>query len=1010
MSSIPEFNYCAFISYRHVPPDREVAEALQERLESYRVPRGLRPQWMPDGRLAPIFRDATDLSAAPHLEAAIFEKLAESRFLIVLCSPAAAREGSWVEREIDAFVARRGREAVLGVWVDGEIGEALPRPLRGEREPHLPDLRSAKSRKAKTMPQASFMKLVAAMIGADPDALVRRDLARRRRQWAGLAAIILAALAVIGYFAIQAQYAADAKTRSENAKLAQRLAASAEERQRAKDPILARLLALEACRFDRESDGSAFADVDRALRLTMSGEESVVELGPFAGITVCGIEIDPARRDVLVSGAVGSESMDKEGIRAARGRMITFRGSRRKVTTLNDRSHVTPIYRFSPDGGKLFGVDVEGSVWTQAADGNSAVEEHGRITVDPLNEWVAIGPNGETIAVRGARNRVDLWTRDGVAWSKRELSPAKGRSVEPVGGIAPMSPRIALSPDGGTAAAIFDDGSVHAWDVSTGAHTPLSRPSATGEFGVANVAFADGGRLLAASDSSVTVWRRTEDGWDVLGEESVGAKAILALRGAAASPVFAASRVLGGTGVTIIRPLAKLVFEQQRSARTQPWFVAVSPDGMTTASSYIDGKLELHDRGGALAQVKEQKIPAEDMFETGGADPKAIAELMMAVNLTHGTFGRRRRIALSRDGSTVIATYPNLGVGAGVAKVWRHGVAGADPEDLQGPGLLAFGTGMGDKSIVLPALGFASSREGPIFLAAYGATLLRWDLDNVGAKPRRVKSLDGNPIDLAFPRAVNRVAALLDDGRVQTIDTESWNVRDLGGVVGPPRAITATENGRIVLAAAATDRVQLWTLDGSESDPAEIVLPGEKVVSLAAVNNRIAAVATESGSIRLYDLTGDRRQVHAFEIRDGVPVRMQFSRDGRLLAVAVQRTNTKTGKSRKEELLSPTGGLATRDESRGVWIYRLDRTSAAPLRWLVPEGGISDLAFGPDDAFIATIGDDSTMRVWWTPETEKLVQSAERDMPRNLTQKEWREFIGADRPYRRTIDELPDGE
>jgi len=56
-SSLPlepdSFRYAAFISYRHVQPDRTWAEWLHTALETYRVPRNLRPGGFPP-RLASI--------------------------------------------------------------------------------------------------------------------------------------------------------------------------------------------------------------------------------------------------------------------------------------------------------------------------------------------------------------------------------------------------------------------------------------------------------------------------------------------------------------------------------------------------------------------------------------------------------------------------------------------------------------------------------------------------------------------------------------------------------------------------------------------------------------------------------------------------------------------------------------------------------------------------------------------------------------------------------------------
>ena len=84
--------YFAFLSYSH--QDEELAEWLHSQIESFRVPGTLAGKLTENGvipkRLTPIFRDQHELAAADDLGEEIEEALANSQFLIVLCSPAAA--------------------------------------------------------------------------------------------------------------------------------------------------------------------------------------------------------------------------------------------------------------------------------------------------------------------------------------------------------------------------------------------------------------------------------------------------------------------------------------------------------------------------------------------------------------------------------------------------------------------------------------------------------------------------------------------------------------------------------------------------------------------------------------------------------------------------------------------------------------------------------------------------------------------------------------------------------
>src|SRR5688572_32727949 len=93
--------YWAYLSYSH--RDEADAKWLHTALEKFTVPAGLVGRETASGPIpksfAPIFRDRQELAASSDLGGGIREALAGSRFLIVLCSPAAA-ESRWTNEEI----------------------------------------------------------------------------------------------------------------------------------------------------------------------------------------------------------------------------------------------------------------------------------------------------------------------------------------------------------------------------------------------------------------------------------------------------------------------------------------------------------------------------------------------------------------------------------------------------------------------------------------------------------------------------------------------------------------------------------------------------------------------------------------------------------------------------------------------------------------------------------------------------------------------------------------------
>jgi tetratricopeptide (TPR) repeat protein len=120
-------DYWCFISYRHAD-NREIgrqwASWLHHELETYEVPSDLvgkvndRGDEIPS-RLYPIFRDEEELPADAELSSPIERALQRSRFLVVICSPAAAAS-RFVDDEVRIFKQLGKADRVLAMIISGE--------------------------------------------------------------------------------------------------------------------------------------------------------------------------------------------------------------------------------------------------------------------------------------------------------------------------------------------------------------------------------------------------------------------------------------------------------------------------------------------------------------------------------------------------------------------------------------------------------------------------------------------------------------------------------------------------------------------------------------------------------------------------------------------------------------------------------------------------------------------------------------------------------------------------
>ncbi|HEU4958288.1 MAG TPA: toll/interleukin-1 receptor domain-containing protein, partial [Sphingomicrobium sp.] len=216
----------AFLSYSH--QDSAIADWLHETLEEFRVPPQLIGRLTDQGpvpkKLAPIFRDRQELAAAADLSDEIEEAIGASRFLIVLCSPAAARS-RWINEEISNFKRVHREDRILAAIVDGEpfasgtpgreheecFPEALRyhfdsrgRPTKQQAEPIAADLREHGDGR-----KMGMLKIAAGMLGVGLDDLAQREAQRRNRRLYAITAGSVAGMLIASALAYTAFDARD---------------------------------------------------------------------------------------------------------------------------------------------------------------------------------------------------------------------------------------------------------------------------------------------------------------------------------------------------------------------------------------------------------------------------------------------------------------------------------------------------------------------------------------------------------------------------------------------------------------------------------------------------------------------------------------------------------------------------------------------------------------------------------------------------------------------------------
>ncbi len=131
-----DYTYYAFVSYSH--RDAKWAEWIQRAIEHYKLPAVIRKEAQKPlpKRIAPVFRDATDLGVDVLVDG-LHAELEGSRYLIVVCSPNAAKpnaEGkSFVDEEVRRFCELGRAKRIIPVIVERRRRVQPPREQEGRR-------------------------------------------------------------------------------------------------------------------------------------------------------------------------------------------------------------------------------------------------------------------------------------------------------------------------------------------------------------------------------------------------------------------------------------------------------------------------------------------------------------------------------------------------------------------------------------------------------------------------------------------------------------------------------------------------------------------------------------------------------------------------------------------------------------------------------------------------------------------------------------------------------------